>query len=91
MTVVFFVSGGADESYLAGFKVWLEHVGGIHSPVARGSRPNKSMYLVDLPTVVVAFLLNAFLFLIDAILEFATKLGACKKSAHVQLVYLAAL
>ena len=91
MAVVFLIGRRTDESYFAGFKIWLEHIRGIHSSIAYGSCPYQRMYLVDIHNVIVAFSLHAIHYLLDALLKVTTILGACKQSAHVQLIYLASL
>ena len=87
VAVIFVVSSGADESYLAAFEVGLEHVGGIERSVAaRASCSNHIVYLVDVEYGV-ALGGESFHHLLDALLEVATKLCTCYHRSHVHHVY----
>ena len=86
VAVVFVVSGGADEAYLAAFEVRLEHVGGIERSVAaRTACPNHIVYLVDVEYGV-TFSGESFHHLLDALLEVAAELRPCYHRSHVHHV-----
>ena len=87
IAVVFVVSGGADEAYLAAFEVGLEHVGGIERSVAaRTARPNHIVYLVYVEYGV-TFGGESFHHLLDALLEVAAELRPGYHRSHVHHVY----
>ena len=91
VTIVFFVGGRADKADGASLQIGLQHVRGVHRPLADSSSPHKGVNLIDIHDVSVALLLDAVHDLLDAILKVTTILGTSQQRADVELIDAATL
>ena len=91
MSVVFLVSGRANEADVSRLEIRLEHVRCIHGTFAGSTCSHEGMDFVYINNVRCTFLLDAVHDFLDALLEIATELRAGQQGTHIELIDLAVL